>query len=85
MLGVSMTCGFLSGLMVGGMKDIVEKHAPLLNRVNPAALITDAFYCINVYDNPRRFYRDLGTLAVLGILMLAGAYLIVRKECYESV
>ncbi|WP_230399595.1 ABC transporter permease [Novisyntrophococcus fermenticellae] len=85
MLGVSMTCSFLSGLMIGGMKDIVEKHAPLVNRLNPAALITDAFYCINVYDNPERFYRDLGTLAVLGVLMLAGAYLIVRKECYESI
>ncbi len=35
------------------MKNIIEQSFPLLNRVNPAALITDALYCINVYEDRR--------------------------------
>lgn len=47
-LGVSMISSFLSGLMNADMKYYVEQHAPVINRINPAALIADAFYCINV-------------------------------------
>ena len=49
-LAISMVCSFLAGLMNSNMKDLVEKHAPIINRINPAALISDAFYCINVYS-----------------------------------
>ena len=34
-LGISMVCSFLSGLMNNTMKDLVEKNAPFLNRINP--------------------------------------------------
>lgn len=85
MLGSSMICSFLSGLMIGNMKDIIEKNAPVINRLNPAALISDAFYCINVYDDPLRFSRNLWTLGALSIMMLVGAYLLVRRERYDSI
>ena len=39
----SMVCSFLSGLMNNTMKDLVEKNMPVINRINPAALISDAF------------------------------------------
>ena len=64
-LAISMVCSFLAGLMNSNMKDLVEKHAPIINRINPAALISDAFYCINVYDDPTRYYRNVLTLAAL--------------------
>ena len=51
--------------MNSSMKDTVEKHFPIINRINPAALISDAFYCINVYDDPARYYRNVLTLAVM--------------------
>ncbi len=38
-LAISMVCSFLAGLMNSNMKDLVEKHAPIINRINPAALI----------------------------------------------
>ena len=84
LLAVSMTCCFLSGLMNNTMKDIVEKNIPVLNRLNPAALISDAFYCINVYDDPARYYRNLIILAVMSVLLTGASFFMIRRERYDS-
>lgn len=84
-LGISMVCCFLSGLMNNTMKDLVEKNAPFLNRINPAALISDAFYCINVYDDMGRYYRNLITLALMSVLLVTASFLLIRRESYDSI
>lgn len=84
-LAISMVCSFLAGLMNGSMKDLVEKHAPLINRINPAALISDAFYCINVYDDPSRYYRNLVTLAGMSIVLVLASFLLIRRNRYDSI
>lgn len=84
LLAVSMTCCFLSGLMSNTMKDIVEKNIPVLNRLNPAALISDAFYCINVYNDPARYYRNLIILAVMSVLLTGASFFMIRRERYDS-
>ena len=84
-LGISMVCSFLAGLMNNTMKDIVEKHAPFINRINPAALISDAFYCINVYDDLARYHRSLITLAVMGVVLVTSSFLLIRRERYDSI
>ena len=84
LLAVSMTCCFLSGLMNNTMKDIVEKNIPILNRLNPAALISDAFYCINVYNDPARYYRNLIILAVMSVLLTGASFFMIRRERYDS-
>ena len=84
-LGFSMVCSFLSGLMNNTMKDLVEKNAPFVNRINPAALISDAFYCINVYDDLGRYYRNLITLAVMSVVLVTASFLLIRRESYDSI
>lgn len=85
LLGISMVCSFLSGLMSGSMKDIVERNCPIVNRINPAALISDAFYCINVYDDPVRYKNNLIILVVMSIVLIVGSYFAVRGERYDSI
>lgn len=85
MLGISMVSSFLAGLMNGNMKDIVEKSAPFVNRINPASLIADAFYCINVYDDTARYYRSLATLAVMCVVLVMASFFMVRRERYDSI
>ena len=80
MLGISMVSSFLAGLMNGNMKDIVEKSVPFVNRVNPASLISDAFYCINVYDDMTRYYRNLITLAVMCVVLVMASFFMVRRN-----
>lgn len=85
LLGVSMTGSFLAGLMNADMKYIVDQYAPLVNRLNPAAVITDAFYCINVYDDPVRFSRSLVTLMVMCMGLTLASFLLIRRERYDSI
>ena len=77
--------GFLAGLMFGQMKDLIEHHCPLVNRVNPAAVLSDAFYCINVYSDEARLMRSVAILSVMSVGMIAAAYLAVRRVRYDSV
>ena len=71
--------------MAGSDKNAVERQAPLFNRMKPAALISDALYCSKVYDAPQRYARDMGILTVMSLLMIGGAFLIVRRERYDSI
>lgn len=84
-LGFSMICSFFAGLMTGNMKNVIEQHVPILNRINPAALISDAFYCINVYDDPARYQQSLITLVIFCFILLGGTFLLIRRERYDSI
>lgn len=85
MIGVSMTLSFLAGLMNADIKNAVDRNVPLLNRINPAALISDALYCLNVYDAPERYMQDMVILFVMCVLLVTGTFLIVRRERYGSI
>ena len=54
MLAISMTASTLAGLMNAEIKYVVDQKVPWISKLNPAALISDAFYCINVYEDPVR-------------------------------
>ncbi len=77
--------GFLAGLMFGNMKNIIELHCPIINRINPAAVLSDAFYCMGIYNNMERFTRCLVILAVMSILLITLAFLGIRRERYDSI
>lgn len=85
LLAISMTCSFLSGLMNNTMKNIVEQHVPVINRINPAALISDAFYCINVYNDTARYTRNLITLSIMCVVLIFASFCLVRRERYDSI
>ena len=76
---------FLSGLMVGGIKGLIEDKCPLLNRINPATVITDAIYSITIYDDPGRYTLNIVTLVIMSLIMGAVTFIITRRECYDSI
>lgn len=85
LLGISMILSFLAGLMNVQIKVSVDQAFPLVNRINPVALISDAFYCINIYNDPVRFRNSLLTLAAITVVLTLGAFLVVRRERYDSI
>ncbi len=85
LIGVSMLLSFAAGMMNPQIKSWLDIHAPILSQINPAAVISDALYCVNVYDSPGRYARDTGILALMCVLMVGGAFLIVRRERYDSI
>ncbi len=84
-MSVTMGCCFLSGLMVGEMKAIIAEHCPIINKINPAALISDLFYCLTIYDNYSRYTQIIVSLISMSIIFLAGGFLLTRRKKYASI
>lgn len=82
---ISLVLSFLSGLMINNMKDIVEHTVPFVNRINPAALITDCLYSLNMYDNFERFYTNLVLMGVIAVFFIFGSYMQLRRNRYASI
>ncbi len=84
-IGVTMVECFLAGLMTSGMYQLIEKYAPVINRVNPAALIVKAMYSLNIYETYTRYHQCMMGLLVITAVLCVGSYLMVRRERYASI
>ncbi|MEI2988344.1 MAG: ABC transporter permease [Oscillospiraceae bacterium] len=83
-MSVTMLSCFLSGLMLGNMKSVIEMYVPIVNRINPAALISDLFYCLNIYNDYRRYTEKFVTLLILSVVFTIGGFLLTRRKKYAS-
>ena len=82
---ITLLPSFFAGLMFANMKNIMEQHVPFINRINPAAVLSDAYYCMGVYQDMDRFVRCIVTLVIMSILFLSAAFLGIRRERYDSI
>lgn len=82
---VPLVLCFLSGLMIGDMKSLIEKTCPIINRLNPAALISDAFYYLNIYEETSGITLRLAILAVYAFVMTLIAVVMMRRNKYDSI
>mgnify|MGYP003369576471 CR=1 FL=1 len=76
---------FLSGMMGITMKYIIDKNMPILNKINPASMITDGFYSLYYYDTLDRFYFNLISLLVFSSIMMLISYISLRRQKYDSI
>ena len=83
-MSVTMLSCFLSGLMIGNMKSVIEMYVPIVNRINPAALISDLFYCLNIYNDYRRYTEKFVTLLILSVVFTIGGFLLTMRKKYAS-
>lgn len=84
MISSSMLCCFLSGLMISEMRLYVEDFCPILNRINPAVLISDSFLTLNIYGMTSRYTGNLLSLLALTFLFLSAGCLMIRRKTYAS-
>lgn len=80
----SMVCSFFSGLMIVNIKYITTKACPALSFLNPANLISDAFYALYYYDTPYRTISNMGLQLAFSALLFGVIALIVRRQRYAS-
>ena len=71
LLVITLFGGFMSGLMVADIRILIEENIPIVNRINPSAIITDAFYSLNVYGVGDRYYYSIIWLLLVSIAMFA--------------
>ncbi|MBE6014378.1 MAG: ABC transporter permease [Lachnospiraceae bacterium] len=82
---ISMTMCVMADLCAGGIKDVVEHNIPILNRINPAVLISDSFYALNVFDTYDRYIRNMTILGGMTVVLLVISFLILRREKGASI
>lgn len=84
-ISVSMTMSVLADLCANGIQNAIEHTIPVINRINPAALITDSFYALNTFDNYERFTRNMVILILITAALLTQAILMIRRNRYASI
>jgi len=85
LMSASMLLCFLSGLMVGDLKGTIAQKAPWFNNINPAAVVSDSFYCLNIDEDYTRFITKLITMAVITVVFIMLGFIISRRKKYASV
>ena len=84
-LGVTMFYSFLSGMMGMNLKYYIDTYATILNKVNPAAMITDGFYALYYYDTPTRFNYNITSLLIYSGVLIIISYIGLRRQKYDSI
>lgn len=81
---ITLGGGALSGLYMVQLKAMVETRAPIINRINPMSVITDAFYSLNMFGTGDRFYRSILTMIALTAGLIIIGAILGRRDQYES-
>ena len=80
-----MVSSFLSGLQWVDITYYIEKYCPIINRINPATLIVNAFKSIAVFGDMKQYAVNLLTLFGIGILFLCISIMKLRRTKYASI
>lgn len=84
-IGISMVMSILSDLCMNGIKYEIQQHAPIINKLNPAALISDSFYALNVYSDHQVFAENIVIMTIEAVVLITVGILMVRRNRYASV
>ena len=84
-IGISMVMSILSDLCMNGIKYEIQQHAPIINKLNPAALISDSFYALNVYSDHQVFTENIVIMTIEAMVLITVGILMVRRNRYASV
>lgn len=82
--GIILICCAMDDLMIEGIRDDIEHSIPLINDINPASMISDAFYSLDVYSGYSRFLLDIARLGVAVVLFAFAGLIIKRRKRYAG-
>ena len=84
LIGVSMLGSMLAGLNSAEIKYAVLKKLPAMAWLNPANLISDAFYSLYYYDTHARYWGNM--IGMFVFIMACGTFVVLklRRQRYAS-
>lgn len=77
-------CCFLSGMMGPSIKYLVDTNFPLINHLNPANMIVDGLYSLQIYDNLNRYNFNIISLILFSAFCLIISIIVIRKQKYAQ-
>lgn len=81
---IIMICSSLSGLFAGNSRIYIEHYLPVLNKINPTALISDSFYAMVICEDPQRMFENLRNLLLFSAVLFILGVFIERGKKYET-
>lgn len=84
-LSITMLGCFLSGMMGITMKYIIDKNIPIINKLNPANMITDGLYSLYYYETLDRYIFNVVSLLIFAFALIAVSYISLRRQKYDSI
>ena len=85
LIGITMFGCFLAGMTGVTMKYVIDKNAPIVNKLNPANMITDGFYSLYYYDTLDRYYFNIASLLIFAFALIVISFFSLRRQKYESI
>ena len=61
-----------------------SRAVPLISWINPANLISDAFYALYYYDTQTRFFTNIAIQLVMIVVISTIVVLRIRRQRYAS-
>ncbi len=85
LIAFTMLGCFLSGMMGITMKYVIDKNIPVINKLNPAGMITDGFYSLYYYDTFGRYWFNIISLLIFAFLLISISFFCLRRQKYDSI
>lgn len=76
--------GFLSGMMVSGVRTSVQDAAPLLDALNPVNMVNDGLYGLYTQGVGEIYHTAMAHLAITLVIFLGITIIALRRDRYES-
>lgn len=80
MMSCIMFSCFLSGLMVGNMRFVLEQTMPIVNRINPATLIANCMHQLCIMGNKEGYAKCMIGIAVWCVCLIAGCFVVLYVQ-----
>ena len=80
----SMIFCFLSGLMIDSIKPMLALKFPWFDKINPAAVIADSFFSLNIYKDYDLYIEKMATMAIMSAILVVLSLLFTRRKKYAS-
>lgn len=84
-ISISMAGSFFSGMMGMTMKYVIDSNVPVINKINPVAMITDGLYSLYYYDTYDRYIFDAASLVLFSAVMIGLSISGLRRQRYDSI
>lgn len=83
-IALSLIMSFFAGMMRLDIKNLIDMKMPLLNKLNPIAIITTEMVRVNQLASTRTVWFSILTIVVLSLVLLGFALIFLRRKSYDQ-
>ena len=85
LIGITMLFNTLAGMTGVTLKYVIDKNIPIINKINPANMITDGFYSLYYLNGMNRYFFNIMSLIIFSIVLLRFSLGKLRRQQYDSI